>query len=119
MTTDVGNHNEIAEAIEAGKTYDQLTDYSDMPTHETHWRKCYFRAGRDNLKWRLRDERGGVASLWLVEGYVGRAPENWLDGGSHGFTDACCWVHPQTRIAHFFQPGEVCVCGSDHNANRD
>ena len=63
--------------------------------HETHYRLCYNRPGRD---WRLRDERTG--NLTLVKDYRGVMNVNWLDGGTHIFHDGPVYVDAE-GVAHF------------------
>ena len=102
-------HNEIAES---GKTYSQLTDYSDVPKGQSHYRMCYFAA---NDLWRLRDERGSARDLWLVKDYLGDPVLNWQDSGSHLFADNPVWVDPVEQIVHFYLPGQECECGVRHD----
>lgn len=78
----LAEHNEIAEALANGQTYESLFQYDQLPQSPTHYRLCYHRAG---LNWRLRDERTG--QLWLVKEYRGPASINWTDGGTHIFCD--------------------------------
>lgn len=64
---------------------------------ESHWRLCANLSGRDDDKWRLRNER--TQELTHVKGYVGRANMNWLDGGSHVFHDGKVIIDSE-NVAH-------------------